>query len=753
MAPEFVGPFRNGGVGTACYWQAVVLAQAGHDVTVLYTGQTMSADAATWAQRFQAELGIRYVDLARWAEANNRATPNLLPEAEPLFIAEQVLAFAREARFAVVYVQEFLGQGLRVLQAACSDRLGYRPVTVATLHSPMDWIYEGMHMVPRHEGELDRDFMEKETARLCDRLVAPSRHMADWVRTRWGFTREVDVLFNCFDPSGVSGETDENERTFSGLNHLVFFGRLETRKGLHLFLEALADSEPLQQRAPRITFLGRPSDLNGRDAAEVIAESLAPLPYEWQILGDKDAHQAWAWLQAQEGILVVAPSIQDNLPYTLVELYTRNLPFVSTRVGGIPEIVGPNNAHLLCAPEAEDLRRVLERILKDGTVTVRYEGGYHTPQAHVRFLEFHNSLRPSPEQAASNAASNPSACTQIMEQEPEVLAEMLQTSTDDWVLLQDTALTLDPQAVETLIEAATASGLAGATAYVRVTHPKGATPHTIAPLGPGVEAGWFEHALCGPLLLLKRTRLVEALGPDVAQMQSLWELALAAALHGLRWIVLPEVCASVEASALNRSPEALNEQRLRLCEWLGRSENGPPAAFPDWLLSFLAARAQLTAAGGGSGGEGLYRQLASVSEEDLQDFLFPPTAEPGQGSMDGPGGLNATFGRACRRLEAALSEPGQGEGRLYIYGAGEHSRALLGAQPELLKRVTAFVDQRGAGDFLGRPIVAPEDLHLTPDDRVIYSSIEREREMRKRLATADGHHVLLYTDEGFEADS
>ena len=40
VAPEFVGPFPTGGVGTACYWEAHTLAQAGCAVTALYTGPT-----------------------------------------------------------------------------------------------------------------------------------------------------------------------------------------------------------------------------------------------------------------------------------------------------------------------------------------------------------------------------------------------------------------------------------------------------------------------------------------------------------------------------------------------------------------------------------------------------------------------------------------------------------------------------------------------------------------------------------------
>ena len=40
VSPEFIGPFPNGGVGTAGYWEAHTLGAAGYDVTVLYTGPT-----------------------------------------------------------------------------------------------------------------------------------------------------------------------------------------------------------------------------------------------------------------------------------------------------------------------------------------------------------------------------------------------------------------------------------------------------------------------------------------------------------------------------------------------------------------------------------------------------------------------------------------------------------------------------------------------------------------------------------------
>ena len=66
VAPEFIGPFPNGGVGTACYWEASTLAAAGYDVTVLYTGPTDRETPEHWEQAY-AHGPFTYVDLWRAA--------------------------------------------------------------------------------------------------------------------------------------------------------------------------------------------------------------------------------------------------------------------------------------------------------------------------------------------------------------------------------------------------------------------------------------------------------------------------------------------------------------------------------------------------------------------------------------------------------------------------------------------------------------------------------------------------------------
>ena len=69
-SPDFTGPIRNGGVGTACFYQALNLSEAGHPVTVLFTGRAEEGTAEDWAETYRRKYGWTYVDLLAWADQN-----------------------------------------------------------------------------------------------------------------------------------------------------------------------------------------------------------------------------------------------------------------------------------------------------------------------------------------------------------------------------------------------------------------------------------------------------------------------------------------------------------------------------------------------------------------------------------------------------------------------------------------------------------------------------------------------------------
>jgi hypothetical protein len=98
----------------------------------------------------------------------------------------------------------------------------------------------------------------------------------------------------------------------------------------------------------------------------------------------------------RSGTLAVIPSLLDNSPNTVSECIEYGVPFVATRVGGIPELVAEEDrARVLCEPTANDLAAALTRAL-------RADGGFpparqaHEPRASVdAWLALVESVRPA----------------------------------------------------------------------------------------------------------------------------------------------------------------------------------------------------------------------------------------------------------------------------------------------------------------------------------------------------------------------
>jgi glycosyltransferase involved in cell wall biosynthesis len=61
-----------------------------------------------------------------------------------------------------------------------------------------------------------------------------------------------------------------------------------------------------------------------------------------RFVGAKPARSAFAM-----GRLLVIPSRAESLPYIVLEAAAAGVPLITTRVGGIPEIFGPDSADLV----------------------------------------------------------------------------------------------------------------------------------------------------------------------------------------------------------------------------------------------------------------------------------------------------------------------------------------------------------------------------------------------------------------------
>lgn len=82
------------------------------------------------------------------------------------------------------------------------------------------------------------------------------------------------------------------------------------------------------------------------------------------ILGARPHSEIPVWMNASD--LLCLPSYSEGFPVTLIEARACGLPFVASRVGGIPELINPEDTDLLVPPGENDaLGRALKQKLND----------------------------------------------------------------------------------------------------------------------------------------------------------------------------------------------------------------------------------------------------------------------------------------------------------------------------------------------------------------------------------------------------
>lgn len=175
--------------------------------------------------------------------------------------------------------------------------------------------------------------LENILMRRGDLFLFESAYSSNVFRTKVGKPRGlVRVVHN-----GI-GEADfESVEPAPDATHLVFVGEFRPVKGIDILIEAIAS---LHQAGRRITatIVG-----HGPEEAALRAQaSQLGLSGHIRFMPAMPARRAFSL-----GRLMVVPSRSESLPYIVLEAAGAGIPLVSTRVGGIPEIFGPQTASLV----------------------------------------------------------------------------------------------------------------------------------------------------------------------------------------------------------------------------------------------------------------------------------------------------------------------------------------------------------------------------------------------------------------------
>ena len=136
----------------------------------------------------------------------------------------------------------------------------------------------------------------------------------------------------------------------------IFVGELRELKGVHVLVDALAGLKRSDGSPARLVMVG---DGDRHDALVAQIASLG-LTEQVDMLHAQPARRAFA-----RGKVAVVPSLAESLPYIVLEAAAAQLPVISTKVGGIPEIFGATAGSLVPAGDAAALRAAMQAALDD----------------------------------------------------------------------------------------------------------------------------------------------------------------------------------------------------------------------------------------------------------------------------------------------------------------------------------------------------------------------------------------------------
>ncbi len=365
ITTEFHGLFKNGGIGTANTSLALTLSESDFDVTVAF------ADCDEEGPRVK---GVKFPELQeKYRESG--ITLDFVPASsiiakafdDPRSASYCVYLYLKQHAFDVVYFNDCGGQGYYSLLAKRVGVFPNAPRMYVVAHGPQEWVLELNSLEYWDRMPVITAYMERRSAALADVLISPSQYLIDWMTSHhWAMPEKVLVVPNIVRlPDSVTPSVRCPK--LSTITEIVFFGRLEVRKGIELFCDAIdLLNRSTDLSGVRITFMGKFSHVAGFHSGMYVVERARQWQSSLRVLCTYGQEDALCYLN-RAGTLAVIPSYAENSPCVVAECLQLGVPFVATGTGGTVELVDGEDRELcLVEPNPQAMATKLDQILKSG---------------------------------------------------------------------------------------------------------------------------------------------------------------------------------------------------------------------------------------------------------------------------------------------------------------------------------------------------------------------------------------------------
>jgi glycosyltransferase involved in cell wall biosynthesis len=385
VTSEYEGIFRNGGIGTYYCTLSKNLATEGfYVVLLLCQSQGLFVSKSTIPavdQIFSTSEYKQVLDLQPTHQA-------LLSQLKPwewvthesycaLFFAQ---AITKTFPHACIYIEfpEMLGFGYQTIQAKQAGILGGNCAIAVTLHSGQEWLTEAhehyTQTIPQWFWQTSH--YEQYSFEHADLAFFLSHYLKAKVEKYGWKTDHALHLPYCFPIIEATSEPATSESDFQlsikdSSIPLVFFGRLEERKGLLTFLESLRLLDRSIIENIHIIFLGKnielhTTDLQGLDSQDYIQQVLEK-DYQYSIITDLFSQDAIQLINSLDNPIVCLTSHQENFPNAALEMGQLPISLVVADTGGFREtlsLIGrTQGVHWFSPKDSNSLAKIITQVL------------------------------------------------------------------------------------------------------------------------------------------------------------------------------------------------------------------------------------------------------------------------------------------------------------------------------------------------------------------------------------------------------
>ena len=375
---DIVGPVRNGGIGTTYAALAAMLGESGQDITILYLrGEEVENESIGHWIDYYGRKGVKLVPVPNYA-----ATENITTNADRwMRPAYNMYRWLLDNPMDVVHVSEWRGSAFTCLTAKRLGTAFADTLFIVKTSSPWLWnrLY-GSQSIDQPD-DLAKMFAERRSVELADMVIGGSLHLLRWMASQGyvvprerAFVQPNVVTFEHLKDFIARRDLKPGQRM--PIDEIVFFGRLEARKGLLTFSQSIRRLLRLGRALPaKISFMGKPgarlSVRPHQTVIEYIDEVTADWPTEVSILPDFQQHDAISYL-LDGARLAVMPSIIENSSLAVYEAATCHIPFIASDSGGTSELVAKEDrAQVLCEPHPIPLADKLAEAIDQGGYIAR----------------------------------------------------------------------------------------------------------------------------------------------------------------------------------------------------------------------------------------------------------------------------------------------------------------------------------------------------------------------------------------------